>query len=103
LVRTLACYGIETSREELEWFAEAFWSQSIALKLERGWKPPTAWDLPARVFEAISQVLDRPASDLGRLMELLIDEWKHQAGEMLYKHGLEAPADWLRTGPRLDT
>jgi len=24
LVRTLACYGIETAREELEWFAEAF-------------------------------------------------------------------------------
>ncbi|NIV40034.1 MAG: hypothetical protein GWN58_64720, partial [Anaerolineae bacterium] len=30
LVRTLACYGVERSRGELEWFAEAFWAQSIA-------------------------------------------------------------------------
>jgi aldehyde:ferredoxin oxidoreductase len=96
LVRTLACYGIESRREELEWFAEAFWAQSIALKLECGWKPPTAWDLPARVFEAMSQALDRPVDELRRLMELLIGEWKRQAGEIMYKHGQNAPADWSK-------
>jgi hypothetical protein len=34
-------------------------------------------------------------------MELLIAEWKHQAGEMMYKHGLNAPADWLQADARL--
>jgi aldehyde:ferredoxin oxidoreductase len=101
LVRTLACYGIETSREELEWFAEAFWSQSIAFKLERGWKPPSAWDLPVRVFESMSQALDRPVDDLRGLMELLIAEWKRQAGEMMYKHGVNTPPDWLHSEARL--
>jgi aldehyde:ferredoxin oxidoreductase len=94
LVRTLACYGIETNREELEWFAEAFWAQSIAFKLERGWRPPTATGFPARVFETLSPTLNRPVAELRVLMDDLIAEWKHQAGEVLYKYGYEAPEDW---------
>jgi aldehyde:ferredoxin oxidoreductase len=94
LVRTLACYGIETRREELEWFAEAFWAQSMAFKLECGWRPPSALDLPARVFEALSQALGRPAEELRMLMEQLIAEWKRQAGHMMFKYGHELPADF---------
>jgi aldehyde:ferredoxin oxidoreductase len=94
LVRTLACYGIETSREELAWFAEAFWAQSIAFKLECGWRPPTAADLPARVFEALSLALDRPADELRMLMGQLIGEWKRQAGEVMYKYGYDIPEGW---------
>ena len=94
LVRTLACYGIETSREELEWFAEAFWAQSIALKLELNWQPPTAADLPERVFEALSQALERPAAELRMLMDQLILEWKRQAGETMSKYGYEVPKGW---------
>jgi aldehyde:ferredoxin oxidoreductase len=89
LVRTLACYGVETSREELEWLAESFWARSMAFKLECGWRPPTAADLPARVFEALSQALDRPAAELCALMDLLIAEWKRQAGNVLDKYGEE--------------
>ena len=37
LVRTLAMYGIDVRREDLEWFAEAFWAQSIVLKMAHGW------------------------------------------------------------------
>lgn len=94
LVRTLACYGIEIRREELEWFAEAFWAQSIALKLELGWQPPAADDLPERVFEALSHALDRPAADLRTLMDQLIAEWKRQAGEAMCKYGYEGLEDW---------
>jgi aldehyde:ferredoxin oxidoreductase len=94
LVRTLACYGIETSREELEWFAEAFWAQSMVLKMQFGWQPPTAAALPDRVFEALSLALDRPAGELRRLMDRLIAEWKRQAGGILYKYGYEIPEGW---------
>jgi aldehyde:ferredoxin oxidoreductase len=94
LVRTLACYGIETRREDLEWFAEAFWAQSIAFKLERGWAPPSAADYPDRVYEALTQALDRPAGELRILMDLLIGEWKRQAASIMHKYGYEAPADW---------
>ena len=94
LVRTLACYGIETSREELEWFAEAFWAQSMVLKMQFGWQPPTAASLPARVFEALSLALDRPVPDLRALMDQLIGVWKRQAGEILYKYGYEVPEGW---------
>jgi aldehyde:ferredoxin oxidoreductase len=94
LARTLACYGIETSRVELEWFAEAFWAQSIVLKVEHGWRPPGASDFPDRVYEALSLALDRPERDLMELMRRLIAEWKRQAGESLYKYGYELPTDW---------
>jgi aldehyde:ferredoxin oxidoreductase len=89
LVRTLACYGIEVHREDLDWFAEAFWARSMAFKLECGWRPPAAADFPIRVYEALSHALDRPVAELVILMDHLIGEWKRQAGEMLYKYGLD--------------
>lgn len=94
LVRTLACYGIETGRTELEWFAESFWARSIALRLEQGWRPPLAADYPGRVFEALSQALGRPVDELRNLMDLLIREWQRQAGEVLYKFGHSVPGGW---------
>jgi aldehyde:ferredoxin oxidoreductase len=94
LVRTLALYGIETRREELQWAAEAFWAQSIAFKLELGWRPPAAVDLPARVFEALSLALERPVDELRMLMDKLIATWKRQAGEILYKYGHQPAEDW---------
>ena len=95
LVRTLACYSIETTRAELEWFAEAFWAQSVAFKLECGWHPPTAADFPARVFEAMALSLGRPVAELRALMDELIAGWKRQAGDVLYKYGYESPEDWF--------
>jgi len=95
LVRTLACYGIETTRAELEWFTEAFWAQSVAFKLECGWHPPTAADFPARVFEVMALSLGRPVAELRALMDELIAEWKRQAGDVLYKYGYESPEDWF--------
>jgi aldehyde:ferredoxin oxidoreductase len=94
LVRTLACYGIETRREELEWFAQAFWAQSVAFKLECGWQPPAAADYPERVYELLVQALDRQSDELRVLMDLLIAEWKRQAAEVMYKYGYEAPPGW---------
>jgi len=93
LVRTLAAYGIETRREELEWFAQAFWAQSIALKLAHGWQAPCAADFPDRVFEALSTALGHPIETLRALMDQLIAEWQRQAGEMLYKYGYGVP-EW---------
>ncbi|MGC9393859.1 MAG: aldehyde ferredoxin oxidoreductase C-terminal domain-containing protein [Anaerolineae bacterium] len=89
LARTLALYGIDVHREDLLWFAEAFWAQSIALKFAHGWQPPRAEDFPARVFEALSQTLGRPAGELRALMRQLIAEWERQAGALLAKYGYE--------------
>jgi hypothetical protein len=75
----------------LEWFAETFWAQSVAFKLERGWRPPAAADFPDRVFDALSLALDRPAAELRALMDGLIAEWKRQAGEIMYKYGYDSP------------
>jgi len=97
LVRTLACYGIETSRKEIEWFAEAFWAQSVALKLGCGWQAPRAADFPGRVFETLALALHRPVPELRALMDKLIAEWKHQAGKVLYKYGYEVPENWSRS------
>ena len=94
LVRTLACYGLETRREELEWYAESFWSQSIAHKLALGWRPPSAAGYPDRVFEVLSSSLGRPTAELRALMDELIAEWKQQAGEVLYRHGHPVPSGW---------
>ena len=91
LVRTLACYGIEVRREDLQWYAESFWARSIAFKMECGWRPPAASDFPARVFEALSYSLDRPAAELEALMDSLIEAWKRQAEGILYKYGLDWP------------
>ncbi|MBN1873603.1 MAG: hypothetical protein JXA33_05185 [Anaerolineae bacterium] len=89
LVRTLATYGIEMQREDLEWFAEAFWAQSIALKLACGWHPPTAADFPARIFEMLAQTLPFKTDVLRTLMEQLIIEWRRQANALLRKYGYE--------------
>ena len=94
LVRTLACYGIKARREELEWFAEAFWAQSIAFRLELGWRPPRAGDLPQRVYEALSLALERPPGELRALYAELIAEWKRQAKDVMFKYGYEDPDDW---------
>ena len=89
LARTMGAYGITANRMALEWFAEAFWAQSIAFKMECGWQPPDAASFPLRVFEILSQVLDRPVEEVRVLMDMLIEEWKRQAGEVLAKFGYE--------------
>ncbi|MBC7250874.1 MAG: hypothetical protein H5T62_11380 [Anaerolineae bacterium] len=89
LIRLLRHYGVHTTRADLEWFARAFWAQSIALKGRFGWRPPTAADFPRRVYEALSLALDRSPEELQALMDLLIGEWKRQAGEVLARFGYE--------------
>jgi aldehyde:ferredoxin oxidoreductase len=91
LVRLLRNYGIRTTRADLEWFAQAFWAQSIDLKCQFGWRPPSAVDFPRRVYEALSLALDHPPEELQSLMDVLIDEWKRQAGEVLARFGYAAP------------
>jgi hypothetical protein len=91
LVRLLRNYGIRSTRADLEWFAQAFWAQSIDLKCQFGWRPPSAVDFPRRVYEALSLALDHPPGELQSLMDVLIDEWKRQAGEVLARFGYEAP------------
>jgi aldehyde:ferredoxin oxidoreductase len=93
LVRTLAEYGVHTSRENLMWFAQAFWAQSIDLKRQYGWRPPTAQDLPRRVYEGLQLVLEQPVAELTRWMALLIDVWRAQAEAVMGKFGYET--DWL--------
>ena len=93
LVRTLAQYGIHTSREDLIWFAQAFWAQSIELKRQHGWQPPRAADLPRRVYEGLARVLGQPPKELVRWMDALIDEWKVQARGILARYGYDAA--WL--------
>lgn len=95
LVRVLRTYGLDVRREDLVWFAEAFWAQSIALKMEHGWRPPRAADFPARVFVALSQALGRPAPELRELMAGLIVQWQRQAGAILDRHGYAVPPDWV--------
>jgi aldehyde:ferredoxin oxidoreductase len=90
LVRLLRYYSIQTTHADLEWFSQAFWAQSIDLKCQFGWRPPSAADFPYRVYEALSLALDRPPDELRALMDLLIGEWKRQAGEVLARFGYEA-------------
>ena len=89
LVRLLQNYTIRTTRADLEWFAQAFWAQSMDLKCQFGWQPPSATDLPKRVFEALSLALDRPPEELRSLMGMLIGEWKRQARETMARFGYE--------------
>jgi len=89
LVRILRHYGIHTTRADVEWFAQAFWAQSIDLKRQFGWRPPSATDFPRRVYEALALALDRPVEELQALMEMLIEEWKRQAGEVMRRFGYE--------------
>jgi len=90
LARTLALYGIDMRGDDLLWFAEAFWAQSIALKIAHGWRPPRPEDFPARVFEVLSQTLGHPVDELRALMRQLIAEWERQAGALLAKNGYDA-------------
>jgi hypothetical protein len=90
LVRILRNYSIHTTRADLAWFAQAFWAQSIDLKGQFGWRPPAAADFPRRVYEALSLALERSPEELQSLMEMLIDEWKRQAGEVMRRFGYEA-------------
>lgn len=89
LVRLLRNYGIRTTRADLNWFSQAFWAQSIDLKCQFGWRPPSAADLPRRVYEALSLSLDRSPEELQSLMDLLINEWKRQAGKVLARFGYD--------------
>jgi aldehyde:ferredoxin oxidoreductase len=93
LVRTLAEYGIDTTRGDLLWFAQAFWAQSIDLKVRHGWVPPAANNLPRRIYEGLEQVLEQPVDELMRWMDVLIDEWKIQARGILGKFGYDVK--WL--------
>jgi len=91
LVRTLEQYGYHLRREDLEWFAEAFWAQSILLKIAHGWQPSTAADLPARVYEMLASRLHQEPPALRALMQKLIDEWKRQAARVIQKYGYAVP------------
>jgi aldehyde:ferredoxin oxidoreductase len=89
LVRTLAAYDICTTRDDLMWFAQAFWAQSIDLKTQYGWCPPSANDFPQRIYEELTPVLAQPTETLMRWMDLLIDEWKTMARQILGRNGYE--------------
>jgi aldehyde:ferredoxin oxidoreductase len=91
LVRILRNYGIHTTRADLNWFSQAFWAQSMDFKRQLGWRPPAASDFPRRVYEALSLALGRSLDELQSLMELLIGEWKRQAGAVLARFGYEPP------------
>jgi hypothetical protein len=91
LVRILRNYGIQTTRDDLNWFSQAFWAQSMDLKCQFGWRPPSAADFPQRVYEALSLALGHPPDRLQSLMKMLIDEWKHQAGDVMAHFGYELP------------
>ena len=93
LVRVLAQYGIRTTRAELTWFAQAFWAQSIQFKVEYGWRPPRAEDLPRRVYEALSTALGQPPEVLGRWMGWLIEAWEELARDKLARFGYDVV--WL--------
>ncbi len=91
LVRVLRNYGIETTRADLRWFSQAFWAQSIDLKCQFGWQPPTAGDLPRRVYESLTAALGRSPDEWQNLMARLIAEWKLQAGRVMEKFGYRIP------------
>jgi hypothetical protein len=90
LVRLLRHYSIHTTRADLDWFAQAFWAQSMDLKWKFGWRPPSASDFPHRVYEALSLALDRSPDELQSLMGMLIEEWKRQTREVLGRFGYGA-------------
>ncbi|MBN1249894.1 MAG: hypothetical protein JXC32_19685 [Anaerolineae bacterium] len=91
LSRTLAHYGLDVHDQDLLWFGRAFLAQSIALKLAYGWRPPRAEDFPKRVLRVLSEVLGRPQNDVARLLDLLIETWLSQAGELLRAYGHQVP------------
>jgi aldehyde:ferredoxin oxidoreductase len=90
LIRLLRNYGIHTTRADLEWFAQAFWAQSIDLKGQFGWRPPSAADFPQRVYEALALALGHAPEELQSLMGMLIGEWKRQSAEVMRRFGYKA-------------
>jgi hypothetical protein len=68
----------------------AFWAQSIDLKGQFGWRPPSAADFPRRVYEALSLALERTPEELQSLMGMLIGEWKRQAKGMMERFGYDS-------------
>jgi hypothetical protein len=62
------------------------------LKAQFGWQPPSAAVFPRRVYEALSLALERTPEELQSLMEMLIEEWERQAGEVMGRFGYEM--DW---------
>lgn len=89
LIRLFHSYGIHTTHSELGWFSQVFWAQSIDFKCQLGWRPPTAGDFPKRIYEALSLALNQTPDELQTLMDMLIDEWKIQAKEVLNSFGYE--------------
>lgn len=87
LIHLLREYGIYTTRDELNWFTQAFWAQSIDFKCQCGWKPPNAEDLPFLIYETLSQTLNYKPNKLQKLMNMLISEWKQQAGNIMKRFG----------------
>jgi aldehyde:ferredoxin oxidoreductase len=90
LTHILGRYGIRATPDDLRWFAQNFWAQSMDLKCQFGWRPPAAEDFPRRVYEALALALERPPEELQALMALLIEAWKRQAGEVMRRFGYEA-------------
>jgi aldehyde:ferredoxin oxidoreductase len=89
LVRLLRNYGIQATADDMRWFVQAFWAQSMDFKAQLGWQPLSAADLPRRVYEALSLALERPVGELQPLMQMLIEEWKRQAGGVMRRFGYE--------------
>jgi hypothetical protein len=77
--------------QDLLWFGQAFLAQSLVLKAAHGWIPPNISDYPSRVLTLLADVLSLPQEEVGRLLGLLIDIWKRQAGELLSAFGHEVP------------
>ena len=65
------------------------YGESIDLKRQYGWRPPTAQDLPSRVYDGLQLVPAQPIAELMRWMDLLIDEWTTQAEAVMSKFGYE--------------
>lgn len=91
LRRTLSLYGIDLQTSDLVWYAQSYWAQSIKMKTDAGWTPPTASEIPNCVYALLAQSLDRSEDTLTMMMGELIHEWKHQAGSILRFHGHEVP------------
>lgn len=90
LAEVLDLYGLDLPTDELQKRAETFLAQSIRLRQEMHWRPPTPSDYPRRVFEALSKVMDQPVERCAELFGLLIDEWKQATSDLLKAHGHEA-------------
>jgi aldehyde:ferredoxin oxidoreductase len=91
LRRLLTIYGLDAREEDLLWFAQSFWVQSLLLKSEHGWRPAGADDFPARVYELLTDVLDFSPAQLRQLMSQLIAVWKQHAAAVISRFGYDVP------------